>query len=101
MLSINCDGHRALALADHERLRDRPLSSVTAESIAGLAPALIRARIMRKWMQKDLPDRLAVAERQVQPYESTQYKDVSVERLQAVVDALKLRVREVITFEPL
>ena len=34
-------------------------------------------------------------------YEATQYKGVSVERLQAVADALKLRVREVITFEPL
>jgi hypothetical protein len=44
---------------------------------------------------------LAVAEQQVQRYEATQYKGVSVERLQAVADALKLRVREVITFEPL
>ena len=88
-------------LADYERLRDGPLSSITAESIAELAPALIRARIMRKWTQKDLADRLGVAEQQVQRYESTQYKRVSVERLQAVADALKLRVREVITFEPL
>jgi len=44
---------------------------------------------------------IKIAEQQVQRYEATQYKGVSVERLQAVADALKLRVREVITFEPL
>ena len=59
------------------------------------------ARIMRNWTQKELADKLAVAEQQVQRYEAAQYKGVSVERLQAVADALKLCVREVTTFEPL
>jgi ribosome-binding protein aMBF1 (putative translation factor) len=77
------------------------ISATTAESIADLAPALIKARIMRNWSQKELADKLAVAEQQVQRYEATQYKGVSVERPQAVADALRLRVREVITFEPL
>ena len=88
-------------VADYEQLRDGKLTSITAESIADLAPALIKARIMRNWTQKELADKLAVAEQQVQRYEATQYKGVSFERLQAVADALKLRVREVITFEPL
>lgn len=88
-------------VADYEWLRDGHLTSITAESIADLAPALIKARIMRNWTQKELADKLAVAEQQIQRYEATQYKGVSVERLQAVSDALKLRVREVITFEPL
>ena len=56
---------------------------------------------VRNWTQKELAKKLAVAEQQVQRYEATQYKGVSVERLQAVADALKLHVREVITFEPL
>ena len=88
-------------VADYEQLRDGRLTSITAESITDLAPALIKARIMRNWTQKELAEKLAVAEQQVQRYEATQYKGVSVERLQAVADALKLRVREVITFEPL
>lgn len=88
-------------LADYERLRNGQLTTITAESIADLAPALIKARIMRNWTQKELADRLAVAEQQIQRYEATQYRGVSVERLQAVADALKLRVREVITLEPL
>ena len=91
----------AAEVADYERLRDGQLTAITAESIVDLAPALIKARIMRNWTQKELADKLAVAEQQVQRYEATQYKGVSVERLQAVADALKLRVREVITFEPL
>ncbi len=88
-------------LGEYERLRDGQLTSITAESIAELAPALIKARIMRNWTQKELADKLAVAEQQVQRYEATQYRGVSVERLQSVADALSLRVREVITFEPL
>lgn len=88
-------------LADYERLRGGQLTSITAESIAELAPALIKARIMRNWTQKELADRLSVAEQQVQRYEATQYSGVSIERLQAVPDALKLRVHEVITLEPL
>ncbi len=88
-------------LGEYERLRDGQLTSITAESIAELAPALIKARIMRNWTQKELADKLAVAEQQVQRYEATQYRGVSVERLQSVADALSLRVRAVITFEPL
>lgn len=88
-------------VTDYERLRDGKLTTITAESIADLAPALIKARIMRNWTQKELAARLEVAEQQVQRYEATQYKGVSVERLQAVADPLKLRVRGVITFEPL
>ncbi len=94
-------GDLLAGVAEYVQLRDGQLTAITAESIADLAPALIRARIMRKWTQKELADKLALAEQQVQRYEATQYKGVSVERLQAVADALKLRVREVITFEPL
>ena len=86
-------------VAEYERLREGHLTAITAHSIADLASALIKARIMRNWTQKELADKLAVAEQQVQRYEATQYKGVSVERLQAVADALKLRVREVITFD--
>jgi HTH-type transcriptional regulator/antitoxin HigA len=88
-------------VAGYERLREGQLTAITAESIVELAPALIKARIMRNWTPKELADKLAVAEQQVQRYEATQYRGVSVERLQAGADALKLRVREVITFESL
>ncbi|MEO8938156.1 MAG: helix-turn-helix transcriptional regulator [Burkholderiaceae bacterium] len=88
-------------VSDYQQLRDGQLTSITADSIADLARALIKARIMRNWTQKELADKLAVAEQQIQRYDATQYRGVSVERLQAVADALKLSVREVIAFEPL
>src|SRR5262245_16920123 len=68
-------------LADYERLRSGQATSITVESITELPAALIRARIMRNWTQKDLADRLSLAEQQIQRYEATQYKGVSVERL--------------------
>ena len=61
-------------MADYERLRGGQLTAITAESIADLAPALIKARIMRNWTQKELADKLASAKQQVQRYEATQYK---------------------------
>ena len=57
--------------------------------------------VQHHWTQRELAEKPAVAEQQVQRYEVTQYRGVSVERLQAVADELRLRVREVITFEPL
>ena len=56
-------------------------------------------KALRDAAQSQLADLLA----EVADYEQLrdEYKGVSVERLRAVADALKLRVREVITFEPL
>ncbi len=40
-----------------------------------------------------------LAEQQIQRYEATGYAGVSIERLQDVVDALNVRVNEVLTLE--
>jgi Cro/C1-type HTH DNA-binding domain len=42
---------------------------------------------------------MSLAEQQIQRYEATRYAGVSIERLQAVADALNLRVNEVFTLE--
>lgn len=88
-------------LADYEKLRAGKVTSIVAESILDLAQALIKARIVRNWTHKELAERLELPEQQIQRYEATLYKGVSVERLQAVADALKVRVREVITLDPM
>jgi len=41
-----------------------------------------------------LAERLGLKEQQVQRYEATRYSGVTLERLQAVVDALGIQVRE-------
>ncbi len=87
-------------LAEYDVLSAGKVSAFEAESITGIGEALIKARIVRQLTQKQLAERLTVAEQQVQRYEATQYRGVAAERLQQVADALGLRVREVFTFEP-
>ncbi|MDR1969265.1 MAG: helix-turn-helix domain-containing protein [Burkholderiaceae bacterium] len=86
-------------LAEYDALRQGQATTLEAQSIAGIGEALIKARIMRRLTQKQLAERLSLAEQQVQRYEATQYGGVAVERLQQVADALKLRVHEVFTLE--
>lgn len=87
-------------LAEYDALREGRIASFEAESIVGIGEALVKARIVRNLTQKQLADRLAIAEQQVQRYEATLYRGVAAERLQQVADALRLRVRESFTFEP-
>lgn len=84
-------------LAEFEVLDQGKVTTLEAESIVGIGEALIKARIVRKLTQKQLADRLSLAEQQIQRYEATQYRGVAAERLQEVADALRLHVREVFT----
>jgi vacuolar-type H+-ATPase subunit D/Vma8 len=88
-------------IAEYEKLRGGEVTLIDADSILGLAGALIKARIARNWTQRELGERLELPEQQIQRYEATLYKGVSIDRVQEVADALKLRVRETITMEPL
>jgi HTH-type transcriptional regulator / antitoxin HigA len=86
-------------LAEYDALRRGQVMTLEAESIVGIGEALIKARIVRNLTQKELAERLSVAEQQIQRYEATQYRGVAAERLQQVADALKLSVREVFTLD--
>ena len=86
-------------VAEYDTLRQGKVRALKADSIVGIGAALIKARIVRNLTQKELAERLAIAEQQVQRYEATQYRGVAAERLQQVADALRLRVREVFTLE--
>ncbi len=86
-------------LAEYDALRNGRISTLEARSIVGIGEALIKARIVRNLTQKELAERLSLAEQQVQRYEATQYRGVAAERLQQVADALNLRVHEIFTLE--
>ncbi len=86
-------------LADYDNLREGQLTFLEADSIVGIGEALIKARIVRNLTQRELAERLALAEQQVQRYEATLYRGVAAERLQQVADALRLKVSEKFTFE--
>ena len=86
-------------LAEYDTLRAGKIVSIKADSITGIGDALVKARIIRKLTHKALAERMDLAEQQIQRYEATRYAGVSIERLQAVADALNLRVHEVFTLE--
>lgn len=86
-------------LAEYEALRAGKLTTIEADSLIGIGPALVKVRIARRLTHKALADRMNLAEQQIQRYEATGYAGVSVERLQAVADALNVRVKEVLTLD--
>ncbi|HQY10262.1 MAG: helix-turn-helix transcriptional regulator [Burkholderiales bacterium] len=87
-------------LADYDALQRTEPTTLEADSIVGIGEALIKARIARRLTHRELAERMQLAEQQVQRWEATRYRGVAAERLQQVADALRLRVREVFTFEP-
>ena len=81
-------------LDEYEALREGRVASLEVDSLAELPEALIRARIAARLTQKELAARLGLKEQQIQRYEATRYSGVSLQRAQAVVDALGARIHE-------
>jgi transcriptional regulator with XRE-family HTH domain len=71
---------------------ERPV--LVLESFDELPQALIKARIASGLSQKDLAERLGLKMQQIQRYEATDYASASLERLQEVVRALGIQMRE-------
>ena len=81
-------------LQEYEDLRGGGTTVFEAASLAGLADALIKARIARGWTQRRLAEALGVAEQQIQRYESTAYRTASLARLCDIAEALGVTVTE-------
>jgi transcriptional regulator with XRE-family HTH domain len=64
------------------------------ESFEDLPSALIQARIASGLSQKELAGRLNLKEQQIQRYEATEYASASLERINDVIRALGVSVRE-------
>jgi DNA-binding Xre family transcriptional regulator len=79
-------------LNEYEALRDGRVTVLELGSLRELPSALIRARIAAHMSQKALAERLGIKEQQIQRYEATQYAGATFERLQAVAEALDVRV---------
>ena len=69
-------------------IRDGHVNLFAIESIDDLAAAVTKARIARRWTQKQLADSLGVSEQMVQKDESRGYEKAGVARLAEVVDVL-------------
>jgi DNA-binding XRE family transcriptional regulator len=87
------------AQIDHyEKLRDGHITSREITSLHELPIALIEARIAARLTQRQLADRIGVAEQQVQRWEANNYSGVGLDRLQSIADALGMQIRETITY---
>lgn len=84
-------------LDEYEQLRSGGTATIEATSLAGLAEALIKARIARGWTQSDLAKRLGVAEQQVQRDEANRYSGAALSRLCDIAEALSVDVSETLT----
>jgi HTH-type transcriptional regulator / antitoxin HigA len=99
---IQADGLRSqlddlrVELAEFDELRSGATTTFESSTLAGLADALIKARIARGWTQADLAGALGVAEQQVQRYEASRYNGASLARLGDVATALNVSVTETV-----
>lgn len=84
-------------LAEYDALRSGKIAVLELDSLRELPEALIRARLAAGLTQKDLAARLGLKEQQVQRYESTRYAGVSLDRIQAVADAVGVKIQERLT----
>jgi transcriptional regulator with XRE-family HTH domain len=81
-------------LADYESLRAGTHNVLEVASFNELPMALIKARIAAGLSQRELADRLNLKEQQIQQYEATEYAAASMSRVQEIINALGILVRE-------
>ena len=79
---------------EYDALRSGERSVLEVHSFDELPNALIQARIAAQLSQKELGERLGLKEQQIQQYESTGYSSASLERINEVIQALEIVVRE-------
>jgi transcriptional regulator with XRE-family HTH domain len=75
-------------VSEYEALKSGKITSFEAHSLDELPRLLVKARIARGLMHKDLASLLKVKEQQVQRWESNDFAGTSIENLKAVADAL-------------
>jgi HTH-type transcriptional regulator / antitoxin HigA len=84
----------AAEIDEYDRLRSGDIEVLQGASLADLAALLVKARIARRWTQRQLADALGVAEQQVQRYEASGYRSASLARISDIADALNLIITE-------
>jgi ribosome-binding protein aMBF1 (putative translation factor) len=82
----------------YERLKRGEFDEL--ENLRGLGHLLISLRIAQGVSQRDLAERLGVHESQISRDERNEYFSVKLERAVKILDALNVRLRTTVEFEP-
>ncbi|HTU78908.1 MAG TPA: helix-turn-helix transcriptional regulator [Solirubrobacteraceae bacterium] len=83
---------------DHyEKLRDAHITSREVTLLHEFPTALIEARIAAR-PQRQLAERIGVAEQQIQRWGANDYSGVGLDELQSVADALGVQIHKTITY---
>lgn len=77
-------------LSAYEALKSGEQQSLTVASWEALPNALVRGRIAAGLTQKELAERMGLAEQQIQRYEASDYLSASLRRVQEVAEAIGL-----------
>lgn len=81
-------------LHEYEALQDSDSTSIEINSFEDLPRALIQARIAAGLTQKQLAERIGVKEQQIQRYEANDYAGAGLDRIQAVLTALGIKLKK-------
>jgi DNA-binding XRE family transcriptional regulator len=79
-------------VSSYEALKAGKVKAALRGSLDELGDLLVRARIARKWTQKQLAERLSVHMQQVQKYEAESYASASLTRVRDVATALGVTI---------
>lgn len=79
-------------VSQYEALKAGEIDSLEFDSLDQLPEVLIAARIAAGLTQKELAERLAMKEQQIQRYEANHYAGASLERLIEIARALSLDI---------
>jgi HTH-type transcriptional regulator / antitoxin HipB len=83
-------------IADYEQLRSGQVTQFALNSIQELPTVMIKARIAAGLTQKDLAEKIGVQEQQIQRYEANNYHAIAFDRLQEVLQALKINFAQAV-----
>jgi ribosome-binding protein aMBF1 (putative translation factor) len=79
--------------AEYEALRSGKVKLAPLETIEAFPELLIKWRITKHWTQRQLAEKLSLAEQQIQRYEDTQYATATLETLKKVAAALRTDIK--------
>jgi HTH-type transcriptional regulator / antitoxin HipB len=83
-------------IAEYEQLRSGQVTQFALNSIQELPTVMIKARIATGLTQKDLAEKIGVQEQQIQRYEANNYHAIAFDRLQEVLQALKINFAQAV-----